>query len=258
MISPRGGDLEGDLVAEAALAADVDEHPFIFLDRKTPSYTAVLEANGNLVIALADMDLYSLFTPRRLQMRQVREQLQKASAILCDANLPAETLVQLSLRAQEMGVGLSAIAISPAKVVRYLPILGGLRQLFMNEAEAEAIAGVRPDLAADWPRVLRAAGLNGGAVTRGGNAAVLFDAHHAVSLTPPVPPSISDVTGAGDSFAAGVMSAQLRGEPLAEAIRWGTAAALITLGSPLACAPGLSPDALQNILPLVPEAEILS
>jgi sugar/nucleoside kinase (ribokinase family) len=55
MISPRGGDPIGEMVSEAADFAGISDRPFVFLDRKTPSYTAIIEKDGNLVIALADM-----------------------------------------------------------------------------------------------------------------------------------------------------------------------------------------------------------
>ena len=73
LVSPRGGDADGDIVATAAEAAGIEDTPFTFLDRATPSYTAIIERDGNLVIALADMDLYRLFSPRRLQQRAMRE-----------------------------------------------------------------------------------------------------------------------------------------------------------------------------------------
>ena len=51
----------------------------------------------NLVIALADMELYRLFSPRRLQQRAMREAVAAAGFMLTDANLPAETLAALDL-----------------------------------------------------------------------------------------------------------------------------------------------------------------
>ncbi|OKP63051.1 carbohydrate kinase, partial [Ensifer adhaerens] len=69
MISTRGGDAAGEMVTAAAAAAGVIDSPLTFLDRQTPSYTAILENDGNLVIALADMELYRLFSPRQLQRR---------------------------------------------------------------------------------------------------------------------------------------------------------------------------------------------
>ena len=101
LISPRGGDAEGDAVSAAAEAAGVIDRPFTFLDRRTPSYTAILERDGNLVIALADMELYRLFSPRRLTIRAVRDDVDAADVILTDANLPAETLAALGHMAAE-------------------------------------------------------------------------------------------------------------------------------------------------------------
>ncbi len=258
MVSPLGGDREAEAVSEAAELAGVEHHPMVFLDRKTPSYTAILEGDGNLVIALADMELYRLFGPRRMESRQMRQRLEAAGGVLVDANLPSETLGAIAAKTASRGVPLAGIAISPAKVVRYRPLLGALSMLFLNEAEAAALAGRAASSAAEWPALLKAAGLRGGAVTRGAREAVLFDETGAVTLAPPPAGTIADVTGAGDSFAAGVLSALIHKAPLAEAIRWGTAAARITLASPLACAPDLSLARLRETLPLVPQAEILS
>ena len=46
LVSPRGGDADGDIVAAAAEAAGVEDTPFTFLDRATPSYTAIIERDG--------------------------------------------------------------------------------------------------------------------------------------------------------------------------------------------------------------------
>ncbi|MDI7863908.1 carbohydrate kinase family protein [Rhizobiaceae bacterium n13] len=257
MISPRGGDSTGEAVAAAAAAAGIDDRPFVFLDRKTPSYTAILERDGNLVIALADMELYRLFTPRRLGIRAVREAIDDADLILCDGNLPEETIAALAALADDLGKPLAAIAISPAKVVRFREVLPRIDYLFMNEAEAAAIAGIRPENPDQWPAILRGLGLKGGAITRGGRETIAFSGTVAASLAPPAIGEIADVTGAGDSFAAGVLSALIAGLPLDQAMRHGAAAAAITLQSPFATAEELSQDLLNERLPLVPDARIL-
>ena len=141
LVSPRGGDADGDIVAAAAQAAGVEDTPFVFLDRATPSYTAIIERDGNLVIALADMELYRLFSPRRLQQRAMREAMAAAGLILTDANLPADTLSTMSQVAKTANVPLAGIAISPAKVGRFREGLSALAFLFMNEAEARALTG---------------------------------------------------------------------------------------------------------------------
>ncbi|MCA1405149.1 carbohydrate kinase family protein [Ensifer sp. IC3342] len=258
MISPRGGDAAGETVAAAAAAAGVIDCPFTFLDRKTPSYTAILENDGNLVIALADMELYQLFSPRRLQQRAIRELLAASDLVLMDANLPEETLSALVSVASRGDRIVAGIAVSPAKVTRFRECLGGLSFLFMNEAEARALTGTDAAEAADWPSLLREAGLTGGVVTRGGAAAVAFDRDEACLVVPPALPALADVTGAGDALASGFLAARLSGLDLADCLRHGIAAAGITLRSPFSVSQELSPSNLEEAVALVPAPQMLS
>ncbi len=257
MISPRGGDPTGEMVTEAAYAAGINDRPFVFLDRKTPSYTAILERDGNLVIALADMDLYRLFVPRRLAIRWVRDAFAATDLILFDANLPEDTITAIVARANSLGKPVAAIAISPAKVVKLKPSAGGIDYLFLNEAEAAALAGRRPENAAEWASLLGDIGLKGGVVTRGQRELIAFAGGGAIALQPPSIETVADVTGAGDSLAAGVLSAIMQGLPLEEAVRHGAAAAAVTVQSPLAVSENLTPELLRDTLALVPAARIL-
>jgi sugar/nucleoside kinase (ribokinase family) len=257
MISPRGGDAIGEMVSEAADFAGIDDRPFVFLDRKTPSYTAIIEKDGNLVIALADMELYRLFVPRRLSIRSVRDAFAASDFILFDANLPEETLTAIVARARALKKPVAAIAISPAKAVKLKPCIAGIDYLFLNEAEAAALAGHRPDDPVEWPSLLGDIGLRGGIITRGQRELVAFAGGRAFFLQPPVIEQVADVTGAGDSLAAGVISALMQGLPLEKAVRHGAAAAALTVQSPHAVSENLSPDLLQQFLGLVPKAGIL-
>ncbi len=258
MISMRGGDSAGMTVEEAAEAAGVRYSPFTFLDRATPSYTAILEADGNLLIALADMALYNLFVPRRLQINTLRARIEDSQVLLCDTNLPAETLKALAEKAENEAKPLAAIAISPAKVIRLKEVLAKLAFLFMNEAEARAISGKSPNKAEDWPEIMQNLGLSGGVITRGASPAIGWHNGTIATLAPPHIETIGDVTGAGDSFAAGFLHAFLQNLPLGEMMRYGTAAAKVTVTSPLAVSEDMHRDTLQSTLALVPEAQILA
>lgn len=258
IIAPRGGDATGDAVAEAARQAGVEDTPFTFLDRRTPSYTAILERDGNLVIALADMDLYKLFTPRRLKIRAVREAITASDMLLCDANLPEDTLTALGLVARACEKPLAAIAISPAKAVKLKAALGDIDILFMNEAEARALTGETAANVRDWPDILRKAGLAGGVVTRGASEVVAFSRTETAILHPPLIREVKDVTGAGDAMASGYLAAITEGKTIAEALRQGAAAAAITVQSPFATSHELSKDSVEAMLGLVPRAEMLA
>lgn len=257
LISPRGGDAEGEAVGIAAEAAGVIDRPFTFLDRRTPTYTAILERDGNLVVALADMELYRFFQPRRLQVRQVRDLIEAADFLLTDANLPAETLAALARLARDQRKPLAGIGISPAKVVRYKGLLAGFSYLFINEAEAAALTGEQPADFRAWPAILHAAGLRAGAITRGRREVIAWHGTEVASLLPPPLEAIGDVTGAGDGFAAGFLHAVIEGMALREAIALGTASARLALASEMAAAEELTRELLMQTLALVPSPEIV-
>lgn len=253
MITPRGGDGLGERVGEAARDAGIDDRPFTFLDRATPSYTAILERDGNLVIGFADMELYRLFTPRRLQIKAVRAAFEDAKSVLVDANLPAETLAAIAARARQLNRPLAAIAISPAKVGHYASCLEGLDYLFLNRAEAAVVAAAEADHPSKWPDLLRKAGLKGGVVTHGAGPVVAFAGMEAWILQPPPLAAIADVTGAGDSLAAGVLFGLSRRQDLGQALRHGVALAGLTLLSPHATVENLDADMLATALRQVPQ-----
>ncbi|MFB2552110.1 carbohydrate kinase family protein [Ensifer soli] len=251
LVSARGGDEAGERVGSAAEASGVIDCPVTFLDRRTPSYTAILARNGDLIVAIADMDLYQLMHPRRLARRAIRDIIEDADTLLMDANLPPDTLNALA----EKGGGtrcVAAIAISPAKVVRYRDCLASLDFLFMNRAEAHALTGETSADGTELIAALRARGLRGGAITDGAAATFAFRDSEIARVTPPVIEAVSDVTGAGDALAAGFLHGVSAGLPLEAALRHGVAAAAITVRSPLAVADDMSPASLSLMLAGIP------
>ncbi|NTE86530.1 carbohydrate kinase family protein [Agrobacterium rubi] len=257
IIAPRGGDANGETVSSAAREAGVEDTPFTFLDRRTPSYTAILERDGNLVIAIADMDLYRLFTPRRLRVRAVRDAIMASDVIVCDANLPEDTLQAIGTAARVCEKPLAAIAISPAKVVRLKAAIRDIDMLFMNEAEARALTSKTVEDVREWPKHLAALGLRGGVITSGARHVVAFSERETAILHPPLIEAVRDVTGAGDAMASGYLAAITNGQPPSQALRWGAAAAAITVQSSSATAADLNPQTLDAMLGLVPPAEML-
>ena len=250
LLSMRGGDAAGDTVARAIAQAGIADLSAVFLDRATPSYTALLDREGDVVAALADMALYEIAFPKQIRRAKIREEIAAADAILCDANVPAAGLQRLAALAG--GKPLFAIAISPAKAVRLTDILPNLTCLYMNRREAAALAGMGGDdpVGAIVDR-LRALGLVSGVITQGSQPVIGFDRSGVISVTPPSPRKIADVTGAGDALAGAMTVALLNGLPLGEALREGMAAALLAVESPTSV-PEFSKRAFAQALALVP------
>lgn len=250
MLSMRGGDAAGEMVARAIAGSGIADLSAIFLDRATPSYTALLDREGDVVAALADMQLYEIAFPKQLRRAKMREEIAAADAVFCDANIPAAGLQRLAALAE--GKPIFAIAISPAKAVRLTEVLPTLACLYMNRRETAALAGMGSDDPAEAIVTrLKAIGLTRGVITQGSGPVIGFDASGVVSVTPPAPRKVADVTGAGDALAGAMTVALLGGRPLGAALREGVAAALLALES-ASSAPELSRSDFARALALVP------
>jgi sugar/nucleoside kinase (ribokinase family) len=252
MLSVRGGDAAGERVAQAIEATGIDDLSAVFLDRATPSYTALLDGDGELIAGLADMGLYELAFPKQMKRAKVREAVDDANAVLCDANLPAAALERLAELAH--GRPIFAIAISPAKAVRLIPVLGRLSLVFMNRREGAAITGFDGDMAENaLVAALREVGMKAGVVTSGKGPVLGFDETGAYTIEPPAPRRVADITGAGDALAGATMAAILGGQTLRAALREGVAAAMLAIESP-AAVPAFTAASFAEALALVPQA----
>lgn len=252
LVSVRGGDAAGDRVAHALAEAGIADLSATFLDRATPSYTALLDRNGELIAGFADMGLYDLAFPKQLRRSSIRDAIGRHDAVLCDANVPQAGLERLVAASGDRPV--FAIGVSPAKIVRMRVILPSLACMFMNVREALALADIAEGGPAAIVGRLRAIGLRAGVITSGEDEVTIFDADSAHSLRPPSSDHVVDVTGAGDALAGVTISALVSGLPLAQAAREGVAAALIAVECAEAV-PRLEPAAFAARLALVPPAE---
>ncbi len=253
LLSVRGGDAAGDNVTRAIATAGIEDLSAVFLDRASPSYTALVDRDGEVIAGLADMGLYDLAFAKQMRRSKTREAAAGADAILTDANLPAEALARVAALAP--GKPLFAIAISPAKVVRLSDILQGVTCLFMNMREAAGLSGLGPQAsAAALAGKLREFGLGCGVITAGSGAVTGFDRDGTFAVMPPAVEGMADTTGAGDALAGVTIAVMLAGKPFRQALRAGIAAAVLTVASPFAVA-RISDKALARALALVPEPQ---
>jgi sugar/nucleoside kinase (ribokinase family) len=253
LLSVRGGDAAGDTVARAIAEAGVSDLSVTFLDRTTPSYTALLDREGELLIGFADMALYEAAFAKQMRRAKVREALATVDAVLCDANLPAAALERLANLAN--GKPIFAVAISPAKAVRLVPIMGQLAILFMNRREAATLAGMEREASIQSLVFgLQKADLGSGVITSGSEMILGFDEKGSFAIRPPSARHVADVTGAGDALAGATVAALLKGLDLRQALREGVAAALLAIECPDAV-PKFDASSFAKALALVPQAE---
>ena len=175
-------------------AAGVDPN-LIPLEGEVPGYTAIVAADGELVVGAASMALYDEVTPD-----MVLEGIIGDGPLVIDANFP-ESVLQAICQAQPQTRPVFAAATSVAKVGRLAGCLARLDALVLNRSEAAVLAGVAP--VAGMACALAARLRPGGAVlvSDGGNQAALARGDDCVTASPP-PLDLVRANGAGDAMAA--------------------------------------------------------
>ncbi|MBO0662763.1 carbohydrate kinase family protein [Jiella sp. MQZ9-1] len=251
-VSARGGGDDGERVAAAIEALDLTDLSVTFLDRATPTYTAILDETGELVAGIADMALYDRLGPRLLQRRHLRDALETADALLVDANLPAETIAAAVSAAGSRPV--AAIGVSPWKVRRLLAVLPSLAAIFLSRAEAAALADVDPD--ADFATIAAAVarlGAKRAVISDGPRAAAVID-HGRLTFQQPLEVTPTDVTGAGDTLAAVALASAIHTADFVACARLGLAAAAVRVSAPV-FPPADFDAAIDRMLAELPESE---
>ncbi len=246
LITALGNDACGRALLAHAEDAGIDTRGALRVDgASSGTYTAVLDSDGELAVALADMALNDRLTPAFLATRQ--QQRASAALVMADLNLPHDTVAALLDDAVRDGVPLVLVAVSEPKMARLPRNLRGLRLLVLNEGElAVRVGRALPDDAAIGVacRELQDQGVQDVVVTRGARGVMVTSpaAHSGVVRFDAPAVGVVDVTGAGDAFAAAVGWSLHGGEAdLGLACRRGLQLSAMTIACAQTVCPALEP-----------------
>jgi pseudouridine kinase len=140
LLTAVGDDASGRALLAHAAALGIHTGASLQLSgQSTGSYTAVLDADGQMLLAMAAMALCETLTPDYLA--QCRPQRAQASLTVADLNLPADSLQVLVDEARAGAAPLVLVAVSAPKMARLPHDLKGVRLLVLNRDELEALAG---------------------------------------------------------------------------------------------------------------------
>ena len=251
LITAVGHDSSGRALLAQAQDAGIETRGALTLnDAASGTYTAVLDVDGQMAVALADMALYDRITPAFLGLR--RQQRASAALIVADLNLTVDAIQTLREDAAHDQVDLVIVAVSEPKMNRLPQSLAGVRLLILNQGELAARIGrvvQGDDELANACRELQAQGARDVVVTLGARGVLFTGADGAVDHLPAPPAEVVDVTGAGDAFAAGlVLSLHGGGSDLALACRRGLQLAALTIGCRETVCPQLAPDSFGALI----------
>jgi sugar/nucleoside kinase (ribokinase family) len=216
VLTAIGRDREGDDLTRAAGGLGVDcQYAFRSDHLPTDRYMAIEAASG-LMAALADAR--SLEAAGDAILAPLADgRLGFATkpwprAIAIDGNLPAALVSQIATSPLFAAADLRLASASPTKALRLAPLLALKNAtLYLNIEEAGVLCGCRFDHSAAAAAGLVAQGVQHVLVTNGGQMAA--DGIHQGSILTAEPPQthVAKVTGAGDTFMAAHLAADIAG-----------------------------------------------
>ena len=256
LLTALGDDAAGHALQTHAEDAGIDMRGSLHLSNTSSgTYTAVLDEHGEMLLAMANMQLYEQLTPAFLHSRQ--PQRAAAALTVCDLNLGHDSVQALLADARQdaaHATPLVIVAVSQPKMAHLPQDLTGLHLLILNRGELETrVARALPtafEVRAACREVQRQ-GARHVIVTCGGEGVYFTDGD---GLDAPVvhlaarEVAAVDVTGAGDAFSAAVCwSLYHDSSDLKLACRRGLKLAAMTVESAATVSPQISAGALDDI-----------
>jgi ribokinase len=222
----RVGDDDTGVQLRAGLRAGGVDVRRVAVTRGTPSGMALIvtdKSGENSIVVSPGAN--ARLTPRDVQ--PLATLLRSCAMVLLQLEIPLETVDRVTLLAHRAGV---PIMLDPAPA-RDLParLLRRITWLTPNESEAAQLSGVTRGTARSHAMALRARGCGTAIVTLGGRGSYVAAADGTTYAVPAVRVRAVDTTAGGDAFNAGLAVALVRGDPLADAVRYASAVAAISV-----------------------------
>ena len=210
LLSAVGRDAEGDALIAACHARGLGTD-LIYRsdDLPTDQYMAIEGVNG-LIAAIADA--HSLEAAGDKILRPLESLAEPYSgAVALDGNLTLDLLSHMARSPLLAQADLRVAPASPGKALRLSPFVqSGRGTLYVNLEEAGLLCQRQFTTSAEAATTLLDRGAARAVVTDGGKPAAIAARSGIITQTPP-PVSVIRVTGAGDTFMAAHIAAELRG-----------------------------------------------
>lgn len=248
LITALGEDLPARQIADSCAMLGIDlSHALRLPNAATSTYLFLTDHLGEMELAVSDMKIYDHLTPAFLESKL--EVLNGAKLVVCDTNIPAESVEFL---AERCTVPVFLDTVSTAKAEKARNVLGELHTLKPNRIEAALLSGVdivdEVSLQVAAGKLLET-GLKRVFISLGGDGVLAAD-HQGLVHLPIYPGEMKNATGCGDAFMAALAWSFWRDQGLEESARAGLASAAIALAGAETINPRLCPQAVFDVIDL--------
>jgi len=244
LLTAYGDDVHGHRVAASCSELGIDlSHARPITGGTTSTYLYLMDEQGEMVLAVSDMEICKKITPTYLSNNLGL--LQNAQLVICDCNIPEESLIYL---AENCTVPLFCDPVSTVKSEKLRPILDRIHTLKPNKLEAELLSGVKIETAQDVAKAANALlekGVHRVFISMGSEGVYAAMGKERLQL-PNLPGQMVNTTGCGDAFIAALAWAYLEGMDLKETALAGLAAGSIAMESAETINPAMSATAIRT------------
>lgn len=222
ILTAIGQDDEGrELLATAKRMGIDTSHVYLSIDLPTDRYMAVEGANG-LIAAIADAHSLEAAGEKILRPlsdgRLGSDDKPFAGMVALDGNLTEALLSEIAVSPLFRAADLRVAPASPGKAERLQPLLAHTSAtLYLNLEEAGLLCHQKFATAIDGAKTLLGRGAHRVLVTNGGELAAVGGSAGVISAKPPEV-LVTRVTGAGDTFMAAHIAAEIQGQNQQQAL----------------------------------------
>lgn len=246
MVTVLGGDFYAQKIVSTCGEMSIDiSRSLRVADAITSTYLFISGPDGDMKLAISDMDIYSHLTPAFLASKL--SLFNNAKLLVVDTNIPAESIAWL---VEHVEVPVFADPVSTAKAEKLRPVLGKLHTIKPNRIEAELLSGVPITDERSLRRaanVLLKTGLQQVFISLGAGGVFAANQDRGLHL-PSIPGPMVNATGCGDAFMAALAWAYMEGMDLEQSAYAGLAASSIALEGSETINPEMSVDAIKSRL----------
>lgn len=247
MVTVLGDDDFGQRIQENARDIGLDLSAAAVLPgRRTGTYLYIAGPDGDMALAVNDMDIYRELTPDFLRQRM--DFINGAELVVLETNLPEESIRWLC---DNCRAPILADAVSTIKAEKLRPVLGKLAALKPNRLEAELLSGVAirsPEDAARAAEKLLETGLGAVYISLGADGIYAADRAGHSALIPCARARVRSATGGGDAVAAALAARMVLGDSLEDTACWATGAGALACEADSTIHPGMSWENIEELL----------
>jgi len=230
LLSAVGDDAQGQELIENSVKSGIDmRHVIRSKIFTTSTYLSVVDHDGNMVLALSDMESINAINIDYLEKHH--KEIVNAKAIVIDTNLTEESIEYIFEKYQNIPIYVDTV--STTKAMKILPYLGSIHTLKPNRIEAERLLGMTIQTDEDMMKAAESfleKGMEQIVISNGGDG-IFYGDNQGIHKIVPEPVKMVNANGAGDAFMAGLVYGYMHDITLKQAVEFAMIMSRLTLES---------------------------